>query len=78
MVPYRSRVKLMSFPLTLSDISLWLAVTAIILLITAELLYSLPDFSARIMIDKNRLGMVALGCGLGFLVTVVTRIFYPF
>lgn len=68
----------MSFPLTLSDISLWLAVTAIILLITSELLYSLPDFSARIMIDKDRLRMVALGCGLGFLVTVVMRVFQSF
>jgi hypothetical protein len=68
----------MSFPLTLSDISLWLAVTAIILLITSELLNSLPDYSARIMIDKKRLRLVALGMGLAFLVTVVMRIFQPF
>ena len=68
----------MIFPLTLSDISLWLAVTAIILLITSELLYSLPAFSARLLIDKKRLRIVALGCGLGFLVTVVMRIFQPF
>ena len=65
----------MIFPLTVSDISLWLAVTAIILLITSELLYSLPEISARIMIDKKRLRLMALGCGLGFLVTVVMRIF---
>lgn len=71
-------MKMLEFPLTLSDISLWLAVTAIILLITSELLYSLPDFSARMMIDKKRLRMVALGCGLGFLVTVVMRVFQPF
>jgi hypothetical protein len=68
----------MIFPLTVSDISLWLAVTAIILLITSELLYSLPEISARIMIDKKRLRLVALGCGLGFLVTVVMRVFQPF
>ena len=68
----------MIFPLTLSDISLWLAVTAIILLITSELLYSLPEYSARIMIDKRKLRMVALGCGLGFLVTVALRVFQPF
>jgi hypothetical protein len=68
----------MSFPLTLSDISLWLAVTAIILFITSELLYSLPKISPRIMIDKKRLRLVALGCGLGFLVTVVMRVFQPF
>ena len=68
----------MIFPLTLSDISLWLAVTAIILLITSELLYSSPKYSARIMIDKKRLRLVALGLGLGFLVTVVMRVFQPF
>ena len=68
----------MSFPLSLSDISLWLAVTAIILLITSELIYSLPEISGRIMIDKNRFRLVALGCGLGFLVTVVMRVFQPF
>jgi len=68
----------MNFPLSLSDVSLWLAVTAIILLITSELLYSLPEISARIMIDKKRFRLVALGCGLGFLVTVVMRVFQPF
>lgn len=68
----------MSFPLSLSDISLWLAVTAIILLITSELLYSQPDYSARIMIDKKRLRLAALGVGLAFLVTVVMRVFQPF
>ncbi len=68
----------MRFVLTASDISLWLAVTAIILLITSELLYSSPEYSARLRIEKKRLRLVALGCGLGFLVTVVMRIFQPF
>jgi hypothetical protein len=68
----------MIFPLSLSDISLWLAVTAIILLIASELLCSLPDYSARIMIDKKRLRLAALGVGLSFLVTVAMRIFQPF
>lgn len=68
----------MIFPLSLSDISLWLAVTAIILLITSELLYSLPEISARIMIDKKRLRLAALGVGLSFLVTVAMRVFQPF
>jgi hypothetical protein len=68
----------MIFPLTLSDISLWLAVTALILLITSELLLSLPDFSARIIIDRKRLRLVALGVGASFLVTVVMRAFQPF
>jgi hypothetical protein len=68
----------MIFPLTLSDISLWLAVTAIILLMTSELIYSVPAISARLMIDNRRLRIVALGCGLGFLVTVMMRIFQLF
>jgi hypothetical protein len=55
---------LMIFPLTVSDISLWFAATAIILLITSELLYSLPEISARIMIDKKRFRLVALGCAI--------------
>jgi hypothetical protein len=68
----------MIFLLSLSDISLWLAVTAIILLITSELLHSLLEYSARIMIDKKRLRLVAIGVGLAFLVTVVMRAFQPF
>ncbi len=64
----------MIFPLSISDISLWLAVTAIILLITSELLYSSPEYSARIVLDKRLLRMSAIGCGLGFLVTVLMRI----
>ncbi len=68
----------MNFPLSLSDISLWLAITAIILLITSELLYSSPEYSARIAINKKLLRLVALGLGIGFLATVVMRIFQPF
>jgi hypothetical protein len=68
----------MNFPLSLSDISLWLAITAIILLITSELLYSSPKYSARIAIDKKLLRLAALGLGIGFLATVVMRVFQPF
>jgi hypothetical protein len=68
----------MNFPLTPSEISLWLAVTAIILLITSELIYSLPEISARMTIDKKRFRIAALGVGIAFLATVVMRIFYPF
>lgn len=57
------------------DIGLWLAVTALILLITSELLYSLPQYSARILVDKKILRLIAVGSGLGFLVTVVFRVF---
>ena len=65
----------MNFPLSTSDVGLWLAITALILLITSELLYSLPQYSARILIEKKTLRLVAVGSGLGFLVTVAMRIF---
>lgn len=64
----------MKFPLSLSDISLWLAVMAIILLITSELLSS----SGNIVIEKKRLRLVALALGTGFMITVIIRIFQPF
>ena len=57
------------------DIGLWLAVMALILLITAELMYSLPQYSARVLVEKKSLRLVAIGSGLGFLVTVVIRVF---
>jgi hypothetical protein len=65
----------MNFPLSTMDIGLWLAVMALILLITSELLYSLPEYSARVLIEKKSLRLVAIGSGLGFLVTVVIRVF---
>jgi hypothetical protein len=68
----------MSLPLSVSDVSLWLASTAIILLVTSELIFSLPKFSMRLNIDKKQLRLIALGCGIGFLITVVMRVFQPF
>lgn len=64
----------MIFPLSISDISLWLAVTAIILLIASELLYSSPEYSSKIMINKRILRIIAVGCGASFGVTVIMRI----
>lgn len=63
----------MNFPLSFSDISLWLAATATILLITSELLTLLLEYSAQVMINKSNLRLAALGCGLAFLSTVVIR-----
>jgi uncharacterized membrane protein (UPF0182 family) len=68
----------MIFPLSLSDVSLWLAVTAIILLVTSELVLSLPAFSTIILTDKTRLRAVAIGCGLAFLATVAWHAVHPF
>lgn len=68
----------MNFPMSMSDISLWLAVMAIILLITSELISSATEYSRNIVIDRKRLRLVALALGLGFMATVVMRVFQPF
>jgi VIT1/CCC1 family predicted Fe2+/Mn2+ transporter len=63
----------MQFPLSFWDISLWLAVTAIILLITSELIS--PYYGrTNLPINKRRLKNVSLGLGALFLVTVAIRI----
>ena len=67
----------MHFPLNMSDISLWLAVMAIILLITSELLTSSTRISRSIIIEKRRLRLIALALGIGFMATVVIRLFQP-
>lgn len=67
----------MNFPLSVSDISLWLAVMAIILLITSELLSSSAEYSGNVVIEKNRLRLVALALGTGFMITVIIRVFHP-
>jgi hypothetical protein len=64
----------MNIPLTLPDLSLWLAATAIILLITSEILGSSQEYSSRILIDKTRMRLAAIGSAIAFLVTVVLGI----
>jgi hypothetical protein len=61
---------MMNFPLSLSEVSMWLAAMTLILLVTSELLYSLPEYSSRVVIDKRLLRLVALGCGIGFLIII--------
>jgi len=68
----------MNFPMTMSDISLWLAVMAIILLITSELISSTTGYAGNIVLEKKRLRLIALGLGTGFMITVIMRIFQPF
>lgn len=68
----------MQVPLSLSDISLWLAVSALILIFTSEILISSPKYAVYFKVDKTRLRLAAIGCGLAFLVTVVIRAFRPF
>ncbi|MGD8506192.1 MAG: hypothetical protein PVF15_05950 [Candidatus Bathyarchaeota archaeon] len=67
----------MGFPLSLWDISLWIAVTAIILLVTSELLAPYSDHFGDFVIEKTRLRLVALVLGVAFMVTVLLRIAVP-
>ena len=63
----------MNFPLSFWDISLLLAITSIILLITSELLS--PYYGkTRICINKKRLKNAALTTSILFLTTVAIRI----
>ena len=65
----------MELPLSISDIGLWLAAMAIILLITSELLSSSSTISRNIAIDRKLFRQVALTLGIGFMATVVMRVF---
>lgn len=64
----------MQIPVDFWNLSLWLAVTAIILLITAQLV-SAYDGQATLRIDKKRLKNVALIMGILFLATDAIRIY---
>jgi len=67
----------MNFPLSISDIGLWLAITAIILLVTSEFLSSSTTYLRDIVIDRTRLRLISIGVGLAFMATVFMRIFQP-
>ncbi len=67
----------MNFPLSTSDVGLWLAVTAIILLITSEFLSSSTTYLGDIVIERTRLRLAAIGVGIAFMFTVILRIFQP-
>jgi hypothetical protein len=63
-----------SLPLSLTDLSLWTAVVAIILLVTSELLA--PQYGRTwINIDRRRLRLVALIVAFIFLGTVAYRVY---
>jgi hypothetical protein len=63
----------MDFPLSFWDISLWLAITAIILLITSELIS--PYYGkTNLLINKKKLRNIALTVSTLFLATVAIRI----
>jgi uncharacterized protein involved in exopolysaccharide biosynthesis len=64
----------MQMPLDFWNVSLWLAVTAIILLITAQLV-SAYEGSATLIVDKKGLRNAALAMGILFLIIVAMRIY---
>jgi len=64
----------MAFPLGFWDLSLWIAMIAIILLVTSELLS--PYYGRTgLLINKKRLRAVAFVVALIFLATVAYRIY---
>ena len=63
----------MMFPLDFWDISLLLAITAVILLVTSELL-SAHYGKVNILIDKKKLKNAAIIVSILFLVTVAIRV----
>lgn len=64
----------MQFPMEFNDLSLWLAITSIILLTASELLMSKYD-QIHFIIEKKHLKTTALILGFLFLFTVAIRIF---
>jgi hypothetical protein len=65
----------MEFPPGLWDVSLWLAIVAIILLATSELVSPYRG-QTNLLIDKKRLRRVALVVGILFLMTLALRVFF--
>jgi hypothetical protein len=58
-------------------ISLWIAVMAIILLITSELIAPYSDYFGDFVIDKTKLRLAALILGVAFMITVLLRAITP-
>ena len=63
----------MRVPLSFEDLSLWLAVTAIILLVTSELIA--PYGKAKTLVNKKRLRNVAFVVSTLFLLAMIIRIY---
>ena len=59
----------MWFPLSFSDITIWLAITALIMLATSELISSYFG-KLDIIIDKRRLRFVTLLVSITFIITI--------
>lgn len=61
-------------PFTLWSISLWLATTAVVLLVTAQLISSY-DGPATVLVNTKRLSYAALALGLLFLATIAIQVY---
>jgi hypothetical protein len=61
----------MIFPLDFGDLSILLAMTAIVLLVTSELL---PSYYRKILINRKRLRRTAIVFSIFFLITVTLRV----
>jgi hypothetical protein len=64
----------MQIPLDFYNVSLWFAVTGLILFITAQLV-SAYDGNATLLIDQRKLKNTAIMIGVLFLLTVAMRIY---
>jgi len=64
----------MSFPLSPLEISLSIAVAAITVLLTSELLPLLSDYFGDFVIEKTRLRIAALVLGFAFLVSILIQL----
>lgn len=65
----------MHFPFSISDFGLWLALMAIILLVTAELVIAYSaSTKISFLIDKKRFHYVAGIMGIFFIFTVILRL----
>ena len=59
----------MWFPLSFSDITIWLAITALIMLATSELISSYFG-KLDLIIDKRRLRLATLLVSITFIITI--------
>jgi hypothetical protein len=66
---------LINIPLSIYNVSLWLAVTALVLLLTSEMITLLPEYSRRTLINKKLLRVLGIGCGFAFIIIVVIQVF---
>lgn len=64
----------MQFPLSFFDISLWLALNAIILLISSELIPSTYG-RTKALLDKRKLRNIAIIMSTLFLITILIRLY---